>query len=103
MSTRLDRPEGSGVEEREYPAANGAGASDGEPSGPERAGVTSSERRVEQEQSVHLERPQALPDEALPGAGGDASAVRPRWSRPVVPLISSPRRSEYCRTRCVGT
>jgi hypothetical protein len=82
MSTRLDRPEGSGVEESEYPAANGAGASDGEPSGPERAGVTSSERRVEQEQSVHLERPQALPDEALPGAGGDASAVRPRWSQP---------------------
>jgi hypothetical protein len=66
MSTRFERPDGLGTEEQESAPANGAGARDGEP---DETRVPSADRRVEREESVHLERPETTP-------------LRPRWSEP---------------------
>jgi hypothetical protein len=66
MSTRFERPDGLGTEERELAPANGAGAQDGEPAEP---GIPSAERQAEGEQNAHLERPETTP---LP----------PRWASP---------------------
>ena len=81
MSTRFDRPDGSATEERESSVANGAGASDSEPRTDD-AGLHMSERRTEEEQSVHLERPQGQAGEALADPSGDIASARPRWSQP---------------------
>jgi hypothetical protein len=70
MSTRLDRPEGSGLEDRERAAPNGASSAvgDGNEAG---------------DASVHLERPQSPSREELPDASDpETVTARPRWSAP---------------------
>lgn len=83
MSVHLDRPDGSKVEDRERTAANGASAADGGESEASDASVHSSERQVEREQSVHLERPSSQSHEAQPELGEpETVTARPRWSQP---------------------
>ena len=83
MSTRLDRPDGSGVEDAERTAANGAGANDGADGETTDAGVPDTERHAEREQSVHLEPQRTMPQEALrDSADRETVTARPRWSQP---------------------